>query len=270
MDFLGKARKLESTLARTLDRAAEQWAKSGRREPLEVVHAILDAVEERLEPAGRSQHVFPFNRIKVSVVASSPETRARFSAVFDADPTLEDRVTKRLHDAGCEPASLNIKTAYVSRPASHWSKPDFHIEFARVSQAELPSPARAPAPDLKVTIVHGLAERPSYSFSLPRVNLGRCAEVRDSRNRLIRTNHVVFTDSPADPNQSVSRRHAHIDYASDLFYYRVCDDRSAQGTSIVRNGETIVIPAGSRGIRLESGDDIVLGEARIRVRITTR
>ncbi|MGH9147063.1 MAG: FHA domain-containing protein [Vicinamibacterales bacterium] len=267
MDILDKARKLESTLARTLDRAAQQWAGSARREPLEVVHAIVEAVGERLEPAGRGTHVFPFNKVTLSVVAGSRETRARFAAVFEAEPTLQERITTRLHDAGCAPADLRVQTRYVSRREAHWSRPDFHIEFARVPQTELPSQARGPAQELRLTVIHGLAEKPNYSLSLPRINLGRCTELRDSRNRLIRTNHVAFADSTNDPNGSVSRRHAHIDYVTDTSHYRVCDDRSAQGTSVLRNGKTIVVPAGSRGIRLESGDELVLGEARVRIRI---
>ena len=38
MDILGKARKLESKLAQTFDRAAQQWSKSGPRGPLEILH----------------------------------------------------------------------------------------------------------------------------------------------------------------------------------------------------------------------------------------
>jgi len=136
MDILDKARKLESTLARTLDRAAHQWVGSARREPLEVVHAIVEAVGERLEPAGRGTHVFPFNKLTLSVLAGSREAKARFAAVFEAEPTLQERITKRLHDAGCAPADLRVHARYVSRREAQWSSPDFHIEFARVQQAE--------------------------------------------------------------------------------------------------------------------------------------
>jgi pSer/pThr/pTyr-binding forkhead associated (FHA) protein len=115
--------------------------------------------------------------------------------------------------------------------------------------------------------VNGTAEKSSYAFALPRVNLGRCAEVRDSLSRLVRTNHVAFVDLTGASNHSVSRRHAHIEYVEAARHYRLRDDRSAHGTSIVRNGRTVAVPAGSRGIRLESGDEIVLGEARARVRI---
>jgi predicted component of type VI protein secretion system len=91
--------------------------------------------------------------------------------------------------------------------------------------------------------------------------------VRDSRNRLIRTNHVVFTDGAGQVNETVSRCHAHIDRGEGPGDYRLFDDRSAQGTTIVRNGKTVSVPVGTRGVRLQSGDEIVLGEARLRVKL---
>jgi hypothetical protein len=267
MDILRKARKLESTLARTLDRAAQGWANSGPREPLEILHAVVDSIEERVEPAGRGKHVFPFNKIKLSVVAESRDARARFEAVLDRNPPLQARIAKRLREAGCDPTDVRVTTAYVARPESHWTRPEFHIVFDRVAWPEAATEERGPAPGLKLTIVQGSAERPTYTFALPRINLGRCAEVRDSLNRLIRTNHVAFVDGEDLANHSVSRRHAHIDYAEGPKQYRISDDRSAHGTSLVRNGRTIPVPAGSRGVRLQSGDEIVVGEARARIRI---
>jgi len=267
MDFLRKARKLESTLARTLDRAAQGWANSGPREPLEILHAVIDSIEERVEPAGRGRHVFPFNKIKLSVVAESRDARARFAAVLDKNPPLQARIEKRLRDAGCDPADVRVTTVYVARPEPHWTRPEFHIVFDRVVHQEAATEERGPAPGLKLTIVQGLAEKPTYTFALPRINLGRCVEVRDSLNRLIRTNHVAFVDGEHLSNHSVSRRHAHIEYAEALRQYRISDDRSAHGTALVRNGRTIPVPAGSRGVRLRSGDEIIVGEARARIRI---
>lgn len=269
MNILNKARKLESKLAHTFDRAAQQWAKSGPRQPLEVLHGIMDAVEERLEPAGLGRNVFPFNRITISIVASSLDARARFAAVFDTAPTLHDRVNQRLRDAGCDRPDLQIETTYVRRTASHWTQPEFHIEFNHASTTEPTSKLVSAPESLKLAVLDGSAERPTYTFALSRINLGRCAEVRDSGNRLIRTNHVAFADTQVEPNQTVSRRHAHIDYVTDTGSYRVCDDRSAHGTSLIRNGRTIAVPPGSRGTRLESGDEIILGKARVRVRLTT-
>ena len=268
MDILSKARKVESTLSRKLDRALQHWTKSAPLEPLETLHAIVDNVEERLEPSGRGQHVFPFNRIKVSILAGSRDSRARFAAVLESDRQLQERITNRLRDARCEPADLQVNVSYVARPAADWTRPEFHVAFDRVAAAERASAPGASAIELRITITHGSAEKPAYTFSVPRVNIGRCAEVRDSRNRLVRTNHVAFTDVNGTTNDTVSRRHAHIDYTDGSAEYRISDDHSAHGTSIVRNGKTIGVPSGSRGVRVLSGDEIVLGEARIRVKIS--
>lgn len=265
--MLNKARRLESKLARTFDEAAQHWSQTGPRGPLEVLHAIVDAVEDGLEPAGRGTHVFPFNLIKVSILAPSRDARARFDALFEAEPTLQERVSTRLGEAGCDGANVQIAIAYVEEPAPDWTEPDLRVEFDRVTPADV-SPKPAPARDtVWLTIAHGMAEKYSYAFALERINLGRCAEVRDSGNRLLRTNHVAFSENAGDPNLTVSRRHAHIEYSSESREYRVCDDGSAHGTGIVRNGRTISVPPGARGIRLQSGDELLLGEARVRVRI---
>ena len=275
MNILQKVKRLEAGMSRAVERAAREWSQSGAREPLEIGQAIVDAVGERLEPAARGRYVFPFNRIHVTIAASR-DARARFQAVFESEPTLQERIVARLRDAGCSPASVQCAVTYVARPSPDWQTPEFHIEFTRGAIAPVPAQepelASAPVPiaapeaacQLQITIMSGTAEAPSYTFTLPRVNLGRCAEVRDSLSRLVRTNHVAFIDL-ATSNQSVSRQHAHIEYVESARQYRIRDDRSAQGTHIVRNGRTVPVPAGPRGVRLESGDEIVLGEARARV-----
>jgi hypothetical protein len=274
MNILHKVRRFESDLTRTVERKAREWSKSGAREPLEIAQAIVDSIAERLEPAPRGRYVFPFNRLHVSIVAASRDDRARFAAVLDSEPTLRERITARLRDAGCETSGLQVVISYVPRPGSAWSTPEYHVDVGRVAQTHTAAPAPVPAPppqeeahDLHITVVHGMAEQATYVFSLPRVNLGRCAEVRDSLSRLIRTNHVAFVDVAGNANHSVSRRHAHIEYVAGARHYRIRDDRSAQGTSIMRDGRMVPVPAGSRGIRLESGDEVVLGEARLRVRL---
>jgi hypothetical protein len=272
MNILQKVKRLEAGMTRAVERAAREWSQSGAREPLEIGQAIVDAVGERLEPAARGRYVFPFNRIHVTLAASR-DARARFQAVFESEPTLQERIVARLRDAGCSPASVQCAVTYVARPSPDWQTPEFHIEFTRGAAAAVPVQEPEPAPvaapeaarQLQITIVSGTAEAPSYTFTLPRVNLGRCAEVRDSLSRLVRTNHVAFVDLAGTSNDSVSRQHAHIEYIESARQYRIRDDRSAQGTHIVRNGRTVPVPAGPRGVRLESGDEVVLGEARARV-----
>jgi hypothetical protein len=274
MNILHKVRRLEAGMTRAVEKAAREWSRSGAHEPLEIAQAIVDAVGARLEPAARGRYVFPFNRIHVAIAAASKDDRARFAAVLESEPTLTERITARLRDAGCDTGSLQIAVGYVPRPGADWSATEFHIDFTRGAPAvAAPAPAAAaisaPATsprELTITVINGTADQASYVFTLPRVNLGRCAEVRDTLSRLVRSNHVAFVDL-GNANPSVSRRHAHIEYVEASRHYRIRDDRSAHGTSVVRNGRTVTVPAGSRGIRLESGDEIVLGEARARVRI---
>ncbi len=99
MDVLGKARRLESAIAVRLDQIAKGLVRSRTREPLEIVFAILEAVEQRIEPTGRGARVFPFNRVEVSVVAPSLEARGRLDAVFEADTPLQTKVLDRLRSA---------------------------------------------------------------------------------------------------------------------------------------------------------------------------
>jgi hypothetical protein len=267
-NILNRARTLESRIARTLSRAADDAVGPIMREPLEIAHAVVDAVERQVQPGSRGTRLFPFNSVTVSVLAPSRDSRARLEALFTSTPSLRERVLARLRSAGCDVEDLQVDMAYVGRTARGWGHPQFHVAFDRIASA----PA-APAPDdsqparVEVMVLRGAAERRTYSLALSRIDLGRGGEVRDSRHRLLRTNHVVFVEGSDAVNQTVSRRHAHIAVDPSSGDHRLHDDRSEHGTGIVRGGRTIPVPAGSRGVRLRSGDEVVLGEARVRIRI---
>jgi hypothetical protein len=270
MDIVRKLRRLESRLSGSVNAAAQKVTRPGPREPLEILHSILEAVEKRIEPAGRGKYIFPFNQIRICVAAASRETRARFEAVLDSNPSLQVRIVQTLSAAGCESSGVSVQTTYADHSETQWATSDFDIEFERVPVIPQPdTQTQALDHKLKLTTVQGTTDSPIYTFTTLRINLGRCPEVRDHRNRLIRTNHVAFAESAGESNLSVSRHHAHIDCTANAGEYRLCDDRSAHGTSVQRNGKTIAVPAGPRGIRLRSGDEITLGEARLLVEIET-
>lgn len=266
MSIFGRARQIESRLARSIDRAAQRLTGTTAAEPLEVMQAIVETIDDHLVPAGRGTHVFPFNRIDASILAPSAQDRARFEAVFDSVQPLEQRIGERLRMARCDSSPLDIRMRFVDQPDADWTNPLFHVAFERTSvqTRALPGP-EASCQHILVTVLHGSANQPTYSFAVERFNLGRCADVRDQRGRLLRINHVAFDDARSEPNGSVSRQHAHIEYAAESESYRVCDDRSGQGTHVVRNGRTLPVPPGPRGIRLHTGDEIIIGEARVRV-----
>jgi hypothetical protein len=267
MDILRRVRDLEAKIASTVDRRVGDFVQSGTREPLEIVHALVEAAVQEVQSSGRGRRVFPFNGATVTVMAPSRDARARFEAVLADGPSLRSRIIERLRSAGCDVTDVVVAVNYVARAQKGWKNPAFHIEFAREAGAERPTPPVAPKPvRLDVTVLNGVAERRTCSFVATRIDLGRCAEVRDNLHRLIRTNHVAFVEGSTDVNQSVSRRHAHISYESHSRGFRLHDDGSEHGTGIVRAGRTVAVPRGSRGVRLQTGDEIVLGEARLRVR----
>jgi hypothetical protein len=278
MDILGRARQLEARLARTVDRAASRVMPPGAREPLEIAHAVVEAVEREVQPAGRGRHLFPFNRIRVLLVAPTKQARARFEATFAMEPTLAQRIHTRLETAGCVPAGLAVAVDYVEVAGPGWSAPDVQVDFDRVDEP-LPEPAAAPparptvevpTPAVEIEIVSGEAEQPLYAFQFARIDIGRCTHVRDSRNQLVRTNHVAFADTEDALNRTVSRRHAHLEFVGAEQAFRVYDDGSEQGTAVSRGGRTIAVPPGARGVRLQPGDEILLGNVRLRVRVTPR
>ena len=268
MNFLRKARDLEAKLAGTLDRTVGEFVRSGAREPVETIHAIVEAVQAEIQSGGRGRRVFPFNTMAVTILAPSRDARARFEAMVEGEPTLRDRIGASLAAASCPVNDLDVSVEYDSRTRKHWRTPEFHIEFERVSKPDRPAAAPTDArPRVELTVIQGTAERRTYSLqTAARIDIGRCADVRDSRHRLIRTNHIAFLEGSTGANQTVSRRHAHISFEPDTRCFRVHDDGSEHGTGVVRHGRTLAVPRGVRGVRLESGDEIVLGDARVRVK----
>src|SRR5215467_12210391 len=132
MDIFKNLQGLESRLAKRVNETAQWIAPSNPREPLEIVHAIVETVEKHIEPAGRGRYVFPFNQIRIYIAADSSLTRARFEAVFGSEPSVQQRIFKTLEAAGCASTGLIIDTIYVAQPEPHWTAPDFTLEFERI------------------------------------------------------------------------------------------------------------------------------------------
>ena len=97
-------------------------------------------------------------------------------------------------------------------PSRRGTRPEFHVDFDRGAVQEPPPPEPAVSRELTLTVINGSAEQPVYTLTLDRINIGRCAEVRDSRNRLHphepRRVHAMAPDRSTRPCPA---RHAHID-----------------------------------------------------------
>ena len=268
MDIGDKARRLERKLARTVQAAIGELVGPADPAPLEIVHAVIAHAEQQIVATGRGRRAFPYNRITVRVLAPPRDhaTRARFAAVVDGPPTLKERLYDRLRAAGASAKLDHVAVAFSAKPDPAWTHRDFNVEYARVEEpadAPAPAPVKQAPPPLKVAVRAGKADRATYTLALSRVDLGRRSEVVNARHEVVRTNQVAFVDDDSDINRTVSRRHAHLLWSGSE--YRLYDDRSAHGTRIVRDGRTIPVPAGARGVRIQNGDEVLLGAARLRL-----
>jgi hypothetical protein len=272
MDIVGTARKIERRLARSVDAAVGELVRRPAPAAIEMVHTAVELSEQRVQDVGRGRRVFPFNRVVLHVLtpAQDPEARTRVEAIAEGPPSLTDRLRERLLALGCDAAGVSAELVFADAAAADWTSPGFHVEFLKVApKPPLPRPVNLPPPLVRLTPVAGTTARRGYAFTAQRIDIGRGAEVLDGRQRVTRTNHVAFAEESDHLSSTVSRRHAHVVYVPLSQEYRICDDRSAHGTAVLRDGRTIPVPPGTRGVRLQPGDEILLGKARLRVAIDT-
>ena len=260
------ARELESRLTEAFEQAAQTVVRPVAAQPLELISLACDDIARNVHPAGRGRYAFPFNSVTITFAAPTPEHQAPFTAICAGPPTLQERVIRRLASARCHDAEVEVNLQFTDVPDPSWPRPGFHITMARVDRVAAPVPETPLRIDILIT--NGTADRGAYSFDTLPIAIGRGAEVRDGRRQLVRINHVAFVENGEDVNQSVSRRHARIELDAQTRRPRVIDDNSAQGTSIIRGGRGIPVPRGSRGLALQAGDEVVFGQARLRIRLS--
>ncbi|MDX2151728.1 MAG: FHA domain-containing protein [Bryobacteraceae bacterium] len=255
---MSRLHEFERRLDETLRSLFRSPASAGeQRAMIEVHRAVLDELAAQVEQMPRGRRVFLHPALTVRIQVPAPERRRAYAAVFQQGDALQRDARARLEDDGAQmPEGFRLRVEL----AEDLETP-FEIVYGEAVEAE-----RKGTAELRVRVVEGAAERAEYEFRKERINIGRLGEVRDGEQRLIRRNDVVFEDSAAAPNSTVSRLHAHLDFDAEAGVYRLYDDRSNYGTSIERGGRLITVPKGSsKGTPVQAGDEILIGRARIRV-----
>jgi hypothetical protein len=248
--------RLFSEIEKTIERGFRKWTErvfgAAQSDELLLVHrGILEEIETKVQTAGRGQRIFPYSLVTVTLISADPDRRALYEAAFSAEARLENDVRQALEGAGCplpRNFTVNVKTTESGDRA-------FEIAFGTATPAPF-----APA---SLVVVKGKAEAEAYALSKPRTNIGRMAELTDAEARVVRRNDIVFLEGADEANNTVSRKHAHIQFAAGE--YRIADDGSEFGTRVFRDGRSIDVPSGNRrGEKLRSGDEIYLGRACLR------
>ena len=271
MDILGKARRLESTIAAQARPGREGLRRLGEREPrepLEIVHAILDAVEREIQPGGRGTRVFPFNRIELR--RSGAVARGARHGSKPCSPATRRcaRILERLR-SGRLPDSRPSCSSRLrrARPEDLGASREFDVAFGRVAE-----PIVKPAGGRFDTGSHRAqrccAARPNGAPTRSLAPASTSADARGPRRPRNRLSGPTTSPSLKDrtgqpdrlpPPRAHRLRSAVRRLSAARRRQRARDRHRARWQN--RGGA-----AGTRGVRLQSGDEIVLGEARLRVR----
>lgn len=255
-------------------------------EPMEIRRALLDEVESRIVSAGGGKRVFPFNRLRVFLLAPGPREKIELEAVVRDVWDLPADIRERLTESGCPvPSDLAVDVEVTEQGGPEYGDRRYRIDFERVERnASAPPPMAAPGagiagtvqfpipstgerPTLELTVLKGTATRKVYSFPAGRLSLGRMEEVVDDEGRVRRRNDVAFLEE-GDVNQTVSREQARILYDEASGELRLRAEHGASSTRILREGRSIEVSSrDTRGIKLQSGDEIYFGRACVKVAI---
>jgi FHA domain len=259
---MSRLHDLERRIDETLRGMFRSSSPDQKRELLEIHRALLDDVTAHVDTLRRGKQVFSYTQLKVQILLPDPALRRSYELIFVEGDALARDMRIRLEDQRVElPARFAVQVELVPE-----LPPDVAARGFDVHYGSIPTPQRSgDLMEVRLTVVAGGAEQQQFCLKKKRINLGRLVEVIDADGRLTRKNDVAFRDDGHAPNPSVSRAHAHIEFDPDGAVFRLFDDRSAHGTTVIRDGAVIPVPQGpSKGVALRHGDEIVLGQASLR------
>lgn len=267
--------------------AVRRWARPWPTgtEPMEIRRAVLDEIESRIVSAGGGKRVFPFNRLRIRLLAPGPREKDELEALVGDAWDLPAEIRERIAERGCPvPPDLEVDIQVTDEASPAFGDRRYLIEFERTEKsAKPPAPAlpilissagtvtmpkpEADRPTLELTVLKGTATRKVYSFPAGRVHVGRMEEIMDEEGRVRRRNDVAFQED-GDVNQTVSREHARILYDEATGEMRLRAEPGASSTKIFREGRAIDVSGRDpRGVKIQSGDEIYFGRACVKVAI---
>jgi hypothetical protein len=224
------------------------------REPIEIRRGVLREIADQVQPAGNGEYLFPFTGIKVELFAGDATLQGSLEAIFSL-PGFADDVKAAISDRGCTASKLDVQVVVnlVEAPAV-----PYRIAYQR---SAAPGPGTSvPRPRARLVVLEGRAEVKELAIERDLMYIGRLKDVVNSRTGLERQNQLAFDASES----TVSRKHARLEYDPDSGKFRLFND--PEQTSVSRDGRGIPCDA-TRGLQLRSGDQLILGRARVRFEI---
>jgi hypothetical protein len=243
--------KFERAIGKVLRPAGER-----SREPIEVRRDVLREIADQVQSAGGGEYLFPFTGVRVELLAANETQLAPLEAIFSLPGFAED-VKGAIADRGARPKQLDVQ---VEGKVAEAAGSPYKISYQRSA-----SPAArisGPRPQARLLVIEGQAESQEVAIDRNLLYIGRLRDVVNSRTGLERQNHLAFDAAET----TVSRKHARLEYDAEDGKFRLFND--PEQTSVSRDGRGIPCDA-TRGVQLRSGDELILGRARIRFEILT-
>lgn len=237
--------RIEAVTSRLFGGGAGNANPPVQLEPVEVRVQALRKITERIQFTGRGGCYFPHAGVKLTL--GDAELAGAFLV-----PQFQHDLIEELKERGCSFTSV-VVTVSVVDDESH---PPCVIEYLD----ELPIAREGECPEAHLTVIRGKSAVQIVRLGSGRIYLGRLEEVREKDGSIVRRNELPFDESET----TVSRKHAWVQFDSGSGRFRVFNDpQSDRGTHVVRNG-TVTRSDSMRGVELRGGDEIHLGNARVR------
>jgi hypothetical protein len=234
----------------------------------EIRLAVLEKILKKGQRAG-GKMVFPFNLVRIYVHGVSEEEAAFLKSEF-LKGYFEQEIRERLARVNYRfPEDLEVAfeaTAELSGAPGEWLRVE--TESRPRKEAAIGTARRA----ARLVVVTGTACASEILLNKERTNIGRTVDVYRAQGPS-RRNDLAFTED----NHTVSREHAHVIYSKKTGEYRLYNDRWYQhghkepgdcGLWIIRDGLSQEVHRNARGVKLEPGDEIQLGQAVVKFQVS--
>lgn len=240
--------KFERAIGRVLHQGGPQ-----SREPIEIRRAVLREIADQVQSAGGGQYVFPFTAVRVELFAADSTQQGPLEAILSL-PGFADDMRAAIADRGAPVPALEVEVEVKVEESTVPYRIHYQRSAAPAAKAAIPRPAA------RLVVVQGQSDVTEVAIDRNLLYIGRLKDVVNSKTGLERRNFLAFDASES----TVSRKHARLEYDPDSGKFRLFND--PEQTSVSRDGRGIPCD-GTRGVQLRSGDELVLGRARVRFEI---
>jgi hypothetical protein len=225
---------------------------------------VLGLIETEIA-AGRERKMFPYSKILIRLEPPTKQIAREFEAGFIETSSLEKDIFTLLRQNDVRfpedfQISVELDTVY-----SHKTKTGKAFPLFKMILSEPVDDLEPAIPQLTLTVLKGKAMQPIYRLEKERLLIGCLPEVQDKEGRLVRKNNIVFPHEENGINATVSTMHARIWFDRQMRNFRIMDESSRYGTRLIREGNTIEVPAESvHGVGLLNGDEVYFGQVCLR------